>query len=488
MSSVESPLRVLVVDDEEGMREGMRRVLAKRGFSVDLAFDGAGAIRLFEENLYDIALVDLKMPGISGFEVTEHINETGNGRTVVVIVSALATVEAAVDVTRHGAFDFLVKPFTPADLVEVVDRAAVQRRLLQERETFLSALDSERSQSRRIINWMQEGLIVLNIEKRPVLVNPKAEFFLGVRYRHGLELDDLLGSGDTHALREAVEWAAGPEAQPDTTRVVTLPIREKIFEARVGPSFREQALSGIMVLLRDVTEEYHTEQDKKRFVSMVAHELKSPLAAIINYLNVIQSGTLDEDFPKVKEILDRCKVRGEDLLDLVRDLLYLNQHDSAVPQKSIEPLDVEAIIRSQIEFLRIQAERAAISVSLDVQGADHTCVVNADRGDLDRIFLNLLSNGLKYNVTGGRLDITLSRGEGELVVRIADTGIGMRAEEMENLFQQFYRIRNSRTAAISGTGLGLATVKRVLADYNGRITVESKPGEGSVFTVYFPTG
>jgi len=331
---------------------------------------------------------------------------------------------------------------------------------------------------------------VLNIEKRPCLVNPKAEFFLGVRYRHGMSLEELIGCGEElHPLHEAVQWAAGPEASPESTRVLILKVRELVIEARVGPSYREGSLSGIMILLRDVTEEILAEQDKKRFVSMVAHELKSPLAAVINYLNVIQTGALDDDFPKIKEILTRCKIRAEDLLDLVRDLLYLNQHDAGKTQKSIEPLDLRDVIKSQVEFLRVQAERAGVAVSVEAEAPDsdpRAFTVCADRGDLERVFMNLLSNGLKYNLPNGRLHISLSRVAGEVVARVADSGIGMRSEDMENLFQQFYRIRNSKTSAISGTGLGLATVKRVLGDYNGRIAVESIPGEGSVFTVYFP--
>ena len=96
---------VLVIDDEEGMREGMRRVLERRGHEVRTARDGETALRLLEEAPADVALVDLKMPAIDGFKVTEHITRRFTGRTVVVIVSALATVEAAVEVTQHGAFD-----------------------------------------------------------------------------------------------------------------------------------------------------------------------------------------------------------------------------------------------------------------------------------------------------------------------------------------------------------------------------------------------
>ncbi|MCX7030794.1 MAG: response regulator, partial [Spirochaetes bacterium] len=126
-------MRLLVVDDEEGMREGMRRILERAGHSVDTAADGEAALHLLAGPAYDIALVDLKMPGVDGFQVTRFANERAADRTVVVIVSALATVEAAVEVVRHGAFDFLVKPFVPADLLAVVERAGRQRRLMAER-------------------------------------------------------------------------------------------------------------------------------------------------------------------------------------------------------------------------------------------------------------------------------------------------------------------------------------------------------------------
>jgi CheY-like chemotaxis protein len=107
-SQTRDAIRVIVIDDEEGMREGMRRVLERRGFLVRTARDGETALQLLDEGPSDVALVDLKMPGIDGFKVTEHITRRTGGPTVVVIVSALATVEAAVEVTQHGAFDFLV--------------------------------------------------------------------------------------------------------------------------------------------------------------------------------------------------------------------------------------------------------------------------------------------------------------------------------------------------------------------------------------------
>jgi len=115
-------------------------------------------------------------------------------------------------------------------------------------------------------------------------------------------------------------------------------------------------------------------------------------------------------------------------------------------------------------------------------------VVMADRGDLDRIFMNLISNGIKYNRDGGRLTVRLGedREQDAVRVEVVDTGIGMTGREMESLFQEFYRVKNRKTSGISGTGLGLATVRRVLGGYNGRISCSSVPEEGTTFTVVFP--
>ena len=135
---MEEPKKVLVVDDEEGIRAGIERILSKREFEVHHAESGEQALKMRGRETFDVALIDLKMPGISGFDVIAYIDETLQNSTVAVIVSALATVEAAVEVTRRGAFDFLVKPFTPSDLMEVMDRAVKQRKLIIEREAYRS--------------------------------------------------------------------------------------------------------------------------------------------------------------------------------------------------------------------------------------------------------------------------------------------------------------------------------------------------------------
>ncbi len=492
-------IRILVIDDEEGMREGMRRVLERRGFSVRTARDGETALRLLEETPADIALVDLKMPGIDGFKVTEHITRRFAGRTVVVIVSALATVEAAVEVTQHGAFDFLVKPFTPEDLVQVVNRAAQQWRLIRERERYLSELASERNMSHQMIASMHEGVVVLNIRREPVLMNPRAEHFLGTHFRDGITLADLFPDLEIQTAIEAVVDAA--EGRPEA-RVLQLAMGdaeaggspsasrtgawEGMLQVSISPLLLDGERGGAIVILTDVTESWKAEQDKNRFVSMVAHELKSPLSAIINYINVILTGMFDDNPVKVREMLERCKIRGEALLDLVRDLLYINSREVGKIERSIEELDMKSVISSQLEFFKVQTEKRRIIATLDAPLARYP--VKADRGDMDRIFMNLISNGIKYNRERGSLAVRIAdAGEG-WEVSVSDTGIGMNDAELSRIFQEFYRVKSPRTSGIAGTGLGLATVKRVLGEYNGRISVHSKPDAGSTFTVLFPKG
>ena len=476
-------MHVLVVDDEQGVREGIKRVLSKKGYIVDTAENGEKAIELLKHKNYDLAFIDLKMPGIDGFKVTEYIHNEVKTNTVVIIVSVLATVDAAIEVTRRGAFDFLVKPFTPQDLLNVAERAERQRKLIIEREKYLLELNREKSLSHQILQSMQEGLVVINIRKQVVLMNPKAEYYLNQRFDESLTVDKLFY---TKRVRELIEELLGSSQAKEETKVFKARINEDLMlEFRLHPIFRDNNLNGILIIIHDITEDWKIEQDKNRFVSMVAHELKSPLAAIINYLNIIISGMLDDKPEKIHEILERCKIRAEALLELIQDLLYINKRDTGRIEKSIRRYDLKESLKEQLDFYSATARTRNIELKLQTDGAEKYPVM-ADKQDLDRIFMNLISNGIKYNREGGKLTINIRKEDKYIVVDVSDTGIGMDEKEMQNLFKEFYRIKNKKTAGITGTGLGLATVKRVLGEYNGKITVKSTPDVGSTFTVYFP--
>jgi signal transduction histidine kinase len=304
---------------------------------------------------------------------------------------------------------------------------------------------------------------------------------LGSHFREGMTLPDLFPDLDAGAAIDAVIDSA--PAKPEC-RVVQISVGDHRMQVSISPLMREGEAGGAIVLLSDVTESWKAEQDKNRFVSMVAHELKSPLSAIINYINVILTGMFDDNTPKVHEMLERCKARGEALLDLVRDLLYINSREVGKVERFIEDLDLKAIVASQLEFFHVQADKRRIVTVLEAPPA--ACPVRADRGDLDRIFMNLISNGIKYNREKGSLTVRIRDAGTAWEVAVIDTGIGMNDTERANIFQEFYRVKSHKTSGIAGTGLGLATVKRVLGEYDGKVTVASRPDAGSTFTVLFP--
>ena len=268
------------------------------------------------------------------------------------------------------------------------------------------------------------------------------------------------------------------------TRVLREALGERMMEFLAFPYLRGEEQVGAILILNDITLEWQAELEKSRFIAMVAHELKSPLAAILNYVNIILTGMFDQEPAKIHEMLARSKIRGEALLDLIRDLLYLNQREAGKIEKSLERLELKEVLAAQLDFFKVQAERSRVRLAIEAEGDSFP--VMADRKDLDRIFMNLISNGIKYNREDGALTVRLACANGSVRVEVCDTGIGMQPDEMKDLFQDFYRVKNPQTAAIPGTGLGLATVKRVTAECHGDISVSSVPERGTTFTVTLP--
>jgi signal transduction histidine kinase len=331
----------------------------------------------------------------------------------------------------------------------------------------------------QVLDALHEGVIVVDARRAVVLMNPRAGQLLGRCWSPGVALADLFpDSSAQEALESAI--AAGKA----TSQAFCHKVGDAVLEVGVSPFTGGGTGLGAVILLSDITAAWKAEQDRLRFVTMVAHELKSPMSAILNYLNVILTGMFDSDPVRVREMLERCKIRGEAMLDLVRDLLYINRRETAPVRRDAEELDLCAVLAEQAAFFAVQTERRLIAVRIhcDVPRAP----VRADRADLDRVFMNLLSNAIKYNRDKGSIDVRVSEAADGWAVAVADTGIGMSPAEREGLFREFYRVKNERTAGIPGTGLGLVTVKRVLEDYGAKIAVASKPGRGSTFTVTFP--
>jgi two-component system, sensor histidine kinase and response regulator len=371
MNEIEG-LRILIADDEAGMRAGVRRSLEGLHISdphsdqeipifLDEAADGREAQSKLAEQPVDILMLDHSMPGCTGMEILEDLQREGT-ETLTIMVTAFASLEMAVRATKQGAFDFLAKPFTPGELRRVVEKAA----------------------------------------------------------RHLLA---------TRAARDLAK---------DKRRV------------------------------------------RFEFLSVLAHELKAPLGAVEGYLRLLDEGVTDGNPEAASRAVNRCLVRLEGMRKLIFDLLDLTRIESGQKQRELGPVDVGDVLATVLETFTPEAESQGIDMTLEL--ATETGM-QGEVGELEIIFNNLVSNAVKYNRPAGRVEVRVDGDEHELRVEVQDTGIGMTEEEAGRLFGEFVRIKNEKTKNILGSGLGLSIVRRLARLNGGDVTVQSRDGEGTNFTV-----
>ncbi|MBP7126411.1 HAMP domain-containing histidine kinase [Myxococcota bacterium] len=368
-------LRVLVVDDEAGIRMAVERALrtftirlpdvgAEFGLTFQEAASGEEALEAIRQSAPDILLLDYKMPGISGLDLMDRLRADGID-ILTIVITAYASLETAVAATKRGGFDFLAKPFAPDELKSVLFKAA--KHLVVQREARRLAEERKR-----------------------------------VRFE---------------------------------------------------------------------------------LLSVVAHEMKAPTAAIENYLRMMQDRVLGEDLSAYDRPISRAIARLEGMRKLVTDLLDLTRIESGSKARNVVDLDVREVAAAAVENARELATDQGISVELAPGPA---VPMRADRGEIELILNNLLSNAVKYNRDHGRVDVSVARQDGAVVLTVRDTGIGMTAEECGRLFGEFVRIKNEKTRFIEGSGLGLSIVRKLVHLYGGEVTVASTPDVGSTFTVTLP--
>ncbi len=236
------------------------------------------------------------------------------------------------------------------------------------------------------------------------------------------------------------------------------------------------------LLLTRETRRLAQEKRQVRFqlLSVIVHELKAPLAAIQGYLYILKDRTGGEEVEVYDRAIDRSLVRIEGMRKLIMDLLDLTRLESGQKRRELAPLDLREAARQSCEAVGAEAAARGITVTLD---APEPVAITADRGEMEIVCNNLVTNAVKYNRDGGRVDVRLRSGDGRVQIEVADTGIGLTEEEAARLFQEFVRIKNDKTRSILGSGLGLSIVRKLARLYGGDVTVRSVPGEGSVFTV-----
>ncbi len=369
-------LKILVVDDEPGIRSGVARILSNfhvtypfmdedYTFIILEAATGEEGIEIIERDMPDILLLDNKLPGIQGVEVLEYVRKK-NYDIVVAMITSYASIDVAVRAHNDGAIDFIPKPFTPQELKASIEQITKQQYL------------------RRI----------------------------------------------THKLK--VE----------------------------GKKVRFQ------------------------FLSVLSHEMKAPLNAIEGYLKMMQERQLGESLDDYASAIERSLQRIDSMRHLIMDLLDFTKVSFERQMEKMQNVNLRELVSMAVVTVSPYAIHKDIHFVTDIRGCE---TIWADPNDFEIIMNNLVSNAVKYNNTGGTVTITVDCNDNEFTLSVADTGIGINASEKDMLFEEFSRIKNDKTRNISGSGLGLSIVRKVVELYHGVINVESIPDRGSVFTVTIPT-
>ena len=476
--------KILVIDDEKRIREGCSKILKKERCLVDMAENGNAGLKMIADRHYDIVLTDLMMPGIDGMEVVNKVREKYTD-TVVIVITGFATVEHSIEAMKNGAFDFIPKPFTPDQLRVVVGKALKMTRTLQD-------IATEKSRLKTIVNYLAGGILVTDKDKNIILYNPALLKMLDYegdtlndRPLSDLTTNDKLNDiisgilelkdGEFKTLSAEIEPQSKKENRPSSQ--LFLRAQAVPFQSGSGE------ILGSVTIIDDITHLKLMDKMKSDFVSMVSHEIRSPLTTVLSQIKILLDGLAGELGAKQIDILSRMSLKVNGLVELSNELLDLSRIEAGLIVQDRQEVQLMDILNELIKFFQPRAKEKNVSLSLKKTDLP---VVNADPKNMEEVFSNLITNALTYTPEGGK--VTVSGGiKGDFVViKVTDNGYGIAPDEIPRIFERFYRAKTEKTRNIVGTGLGLPIVKSIVEAHNGTINVKSKEGIGSTFYVRLP--
>jgi len=486
-------LHILIVDDEQDIREGSQRILSRMGFEVSLASRGDEGLEKLKKTRAAIMLLDLKMPGMDGMDVLARVGEI-NPEVLVIVITGYATVETAIQAMKQGAYDFIPKPFEPDQLRIIVNRAAEKIRLqkeahklAQEQRRTLLDLTTEQSRIRTVIESLPSGVVVTNNDGQVALMNPAFRQLMGINadFEFGQPIDAYIK--DPELCKLIMDISKGKFIDFEDIPSYEFSLNDETYllaEAQPVIGSKNQCL-GAVVNLADITSMKVLDRMKSEFVAKVSHELRSPLSTIHEQLAVVLNDMVDVGPQDDRTILARAKEKTHGLISLIGDLLDLSRIEEGVICTEPRPVKIDQLLESIIQFLQARAESKDQTLSLE-NPVNELPPIQADPLALESIFGNLITNAINYTPEGGEITVRIDMAGINLRVKVADNGFGIEEKHLDNIFQRFYRVKNEKTRFITGTGLGLPIVKELVTSLNGFIDVESVPGKGSVFTVLLP--
>jgi NtrC-family two-component system sensor histidine kinase KinB len=342
--------------------------------------------------------------------------------------------------------------------------------------------EEERGRLTAILISTADAIVATDTQERVLLINPAAA------QAFGLDPQECVGRPFQEALvHEGLRGLFAravhiDHAFTDELTVVPEEGASQTFYANIAPVRAAGDLTlGHVAVMQDITTLKELDKMKSEFVSVVSHDLKTPLTAIRGFADLTaMTGTLSD---QQRDFIVRIKDITREMANMISDLLDIGKIEAGIEMDQV-PCDILALAEEVLSNLEFRAKEKQIAVDLDVAKPVPTVVGDPSR--LKQVLMNLVGNAIKYTPEGGQVHVRIGPEDGQLITAVQDTGIGIAARDQKQLFQKFYRVRTEQTAHIEGTGLGLAIVRSIVEHHGGRIWVESEPGKGSTFAFSLP--
>ena len=342
----------------------------------------------------------------------------------------------------------------------------------------LSEVSTKKNQIETILLHMTDGIIAFNMSGEIILINPAAKKFLSISPEDNT-FNDIFKKFEIDINMEKIiyleSWTSTEKRFQVDDRYV------KVFFAPFKNE--EDRPDGVIAVIQDITEHVKLDNMQKELVADVSHELKTPITSIMGYADTLLEGGYDEETQQ--KFLNVIASESRRMARLVTDLLTLSRYDSNKKKTQKEAFDLGELVKKCQEKLAIEIKKKNHTVNCFVT-AD-VPLVYADKDDIERVVLNIMTNSIKYTQDGGEIKIYVGFVYNDAYIKIFDNGIGIPEEDLSRIFERFYRVDKARTREMGGTGLGLSIAKEILDKNGGSIDIKSKVGEGTEVVMRIPT-
>ena len=344
-------------------------------------------------------------------------------------------------------------------------------------------LEQEKIRLSSILSYMSDGVIATDRIGRIIMVNDMAQKQLGLK-DHKQEqyfLLDVLELQDQYSLRELLSQTPEIVLEKVNENQELLTLRANFATIRSESGL----ISGLVVVLHDLTEQAKEERERRLFVSNVSHELRTPLTSVKSYLEALDEGALTESVAPsfVKVSLDETNR----MMRMITDLLSLSRIDNQVGEMDVELINFTAFITfilNRFDQMKNSDVGKTYAIIRDYQISPIWVEIDTDK--MTQVLDNILNNAIKYSPDGGNITFSMKTTDSQLILSISDEGLGIPKADLPKIFDRFYRVDKARSRAQGGTGLGLAIAKEIVKQHKGFIWAKSEYGHGSTFTIVLP--